>query len=200
MNLELWLIRHGQTSWNAEGRIQGQMDSDLSELGLKQAAKLAERLKGETFDHVYSSDSKRAKQTGEIALPNADFVLDERLREIGFGRVEGKTHAELSEEESAWFEHFRQDPYNHRIPEGESWQEHIARLADWMTGLPKEGRAIAFTHGGSVRAVIFSILGYPKRYEWNLSFHNTGITKLRLEAQTKMILSINDTAHLEGPT
>ena len=198
MSLELWLIRHGETFWNAEGRIQGHLNSDLSDLGVKQAKQLGERLKGEVFDVVYSSDSDRAMQTAGFALPSAELVLDERLREISFGLVEGKTHAELNDEELAWFAHYREDPYNHSIPQGESWKMHIARLADWMSDLPSSGRVIAFSHGGSVRAALFSIVGHPKRYEWNMSFNNTGITKLRLSKETKMILSVNDTAHLEG--
>ncbi len=197
MSLELWLIRHGQTTWNAEGRIQGQTNSQLSELGIQQAKRLAERLEGEIFDFAYSSDSDRARHTGELALPKAELQFDERLREISFGLIEGKTHAELNEEEQAWFAHYRQDPYQRSIPQGESWKQHIERLAAWMDDLPSSGRAVAFSHGGSIRAVIFSILGYPKNYEWNLSFENTGITRLRITETSKLILSINDSAHLE---
>jgi len=197
MSLELWLIRHGETFWNAEGRIQGHLNSDLSELGVKQAKELGKRLKGQEFDVVYSSDSDRAKQTASFALPSAELNLDERLREISFGLIEGRTHEELTDEERDWFAHYRKDPYNHSIPQGESWKTHIARLAEWMSGLPSSGRVIAFSHGGSVRAALFSIVGHPKSYEWNMSFHNTGITKLRLSSESKMILSVNDTAHLE---
>ena len=159
MSLELWLIRHGQTDWNAEGRIQGQMNSQLSELGVRQAERLQERLKRASFDSFFSSDSDRAHKTGQIALPEAEFKLDTRLREISFGVLEGKTYNELSDQELDWFEHYRKDPYNRSVPEGESWQQHIARVADWMTDLPDSGRVVAFSHGGSIRAAIFSILG-----------------------------------------
>ena len=71
--LELWLIRHGETDWNRERRIQGQRQNPLSALGIKQARRLGLRLEAETFDKVYSSDLKRALQTAQLAVPDADI-------------------------------------------------------------------------------------------------------------------------------
>jgi broad specificity phosphatase PhoE len=72
--LDLWLIRHGETTWNAEKRIQGHMDSPLSVLGIRQVNALAKRLSNKKFDAIYSSDSGRAIQTATIAFPNRIFV------------------------------------------------------------------------------------------------------------------------------
>ncbi len=86
------LIRHGQTPWNVERRVQGLTDIPLNEEGVLQAQRLAERLKSETIHHVYSSHLSRARQTAEIVAahhPNAPFELLEDLAEFGMGPVEG---------------------------------------------------------------------------------------------------------------
>ncbi|HXY21336.1 MAG TPA: histidine phosphatase family protein, partial [Burkholderiaceae bacterium] len=92
----LLLIRHGETQWNAQARIQGHRDIALSERGLRQAQRLARFLSGQAIDAVYASDLARASQT---AQPLADALrlpvcLDARLRERGFGLFEGSTYEE----------------------------------------------------------------------------------------------------------
>ena len=196
--LDLWLVRHGETDWNAERRIQGQQNSQLSPLGLRQARVLAQRLQSETFDRVYSSDSARAQDTARVVFPNGHLCLDERLRELSYGVLEGKTTAEFTPAETAMRQAMYQDPLNRRADGGETWLELIARVGDWLDSLPKRGRVIAFSHGGTIRAAVFSFIDPPKAYEWNLTFGNTGITRLRLSGTSKVVVTLNDTAHLEG--
>ncbi len=196
--LDLWLVRHGETDWNAERRIQGQKNSQLSPLGLRQAEVLAKRLQGETFDRVYSSDSARAQDTARVVFPEVRLCLDERLRELNYGVLEGKTTAEFTLAETAMRQAMYQDPLNRRADGGETWLELIARVRSWLDSLPKSGRVIAFSHGGTIRAAVFSFVKPPKAYEWNQAFGNTGITRLRLGETSKVILTLNDTAHLEG--
>lgn len=87
----LCLVRHGQSTWNAERRIQGQLDPPLSALGLAQAARVAERLAKERWDVLYSSDLSRARQTAEAiaAATGLEIRLDPTLREQGQGKREG---------------------------------------------------------------------------------------------------------------
>ena len=196
--LELWLIRHGETTHNFENRIQGQFDSELTDLGVAQAKKLAPRLKRQSFDAVYSSDLKRAHNTAKLALPGATIMLDKRLREISFGVLENKTQAELSEAEKVTYEHVKADRFNRAPPEGESWFDHVKRTESWLAELPKRGRIAAFAHGGCVRALVLSILEHhPQNYEWNIQAQNTSINKFVFKSKTKLILSLNDAAHLE---
>ena len=196
--LELWLIRHGQTIWNAEGRAQGQLDSSLSELGVKQAERLRKRLKHETFDAVYSSDSGRAVQTANIALPGADLVLEPRLREISFGVLEGKTQAERSAEDCQIWDYILEDRFARAPTGGETWQEHIERVGSWLEALSHSGKVAAFTHGGSVRAAVFYLIGHHSAGKnWHFRFGNTSISRFRLSPKSHDILSLNDTAHLE---
>ena len=195
---DLWLIRHGETEWNAERRIQGQKNSQLSPLGLKQAEVLASRLRNQTFDRVYSSDSDRAQATARVVFPEVNLCLDKRLREMSYGVLEGKTYAEFTPAQSAMRQAMYADPLNRRADGGETWLELIARVSDWLASLPKGGRVIAFSHGGTIRAAVFSFIDPPKAYEWNLTFGNTSITRLRLSDTSKVIMTLNDTAHLEA--
>src|SRR5512134_3367418 len=93
----LWLIRHGETSWNAEGRVQGQTDVPLSDVGHSQARALADRLAGRSFGALYSSDLQRVTQT---ALPVSQTLglpirAEPRLRERHYGMFETLTYAEV---------------------------------------------------------------------------------------------------------
>lgn len=196
--LELWLIRHGQTDWNAEGRIQGQTNSQLTDLGKRQAQKLAERIEHESFDAIYSSDSDRARDTARTVYPKENIIFDKRLRERHFGTFEGKVRAEFTTEELELYNHVREDPVNRTLPNGETWTDMRVRVSAWMAELPSEGRAIAFSHGGAIRAALHSILDFPQHYEWNILFTNTGITRLHLYQTQKVIVTVNDSAHLEA--
>ncbi len=196
--LELWLIRHGETTWNAERRIQGQTNTPLSDLGIRQAEKLAERLKGLNFDQVYSSDLDRASHTAKLALESANPMFDKRLREIHFGLFEGKRHADFNSEEEEIYAYYKEDPYERRIPGGECWRDLGDRAESWLKDLPKEGKVIAFSHGGTIRSALFRLIGYPNNYEWTAHFSNTSITRLSIEPKLVTLITVNDHAHIEN--
>ena len=196
--LDLWLIRHGETDWNRERRIQGQTDVPLNNLGVEQAKRLAERLSSQRFDAVYASDSKRAHHTAKIALGERDICLDRRLREIHFGRLEGRTHVEFTEDERRAYKAHRADPYNVALPDGESWTDLQARVKAWLGSLPSEGRIVAFSHGGTIRASLLSIMKPVHSLSWHLLLGNTSVTKLRLGERT-LIETVGDVSHLERP-
>ncbi|MBP9802880.1 MAG: histidine phosphatase family protein [Candidatus Pacebacteria bacterium] len=88
----LWIVKHGQTEWNLQGIIQGQKDSNLTELGIKQAEKTANKLKNIHFDAIFSSDSGRAIRTAEIIKLDRDITIQtsQLLRERNFGKFEGQ--------------------------------------------------------------------------------------------------------------
>lgn len=195
--LELWLVRHAETVWNAERRIQGQSDTPLSGRGVAQAERLAQRLKGTHFDRLYSSDTRRALHTAEIALGERAVQPEPRLREMSYGTLEGKTRAELVGTEREAFTSYWHNPYNVALPGGESWRELDARVFTWLGTLPTEGRVAAFSHGGTIRSALFYVTGIPKKREWNVLFGNTSVTRLRL-GKVNTVVSVNDTAHLLG--
>src|SRR5919206_4482332 len=110
----LLLVRHGETDWNAEGRLQGHTDRPLNDVGRRQARELAERLAGEGADAIYASDLARAKETAEIvgARLGLPVVIDADLREKNWGTWEGLTG----------------DERVHVEFEGESTEEHRDRV------------------------------------------------------------------------
>jgi len=146
----LLLVRHGETDWNADGRLQGQTDRPLSEFGRRQALQLAEELAGERIEAIYASDLARARETAEIVgerlgLPVA---LDPDLREKDWGTWEGLTAAERDRVEFV----------------GESTEEHQERILRALRRIserhPGDGRVLVVTHGGSMRRVQTAALGW----------------------------------------
>jgi broad specificity phosphatase PhoE len=138
----LLLVRHGETDWNAAGRLQGHTDRPLNEHGRGQAKELAERLAVEGADAIYASDLSRAKETAEIVGERLGLpvVIDADLREKNWGNWEGLTG----------------DERVHVEFEGESTQEHrdrmiraVKRIAERHPGQ----RVVVVTHGGSLRRV-----------------------------------------------
>ena len=138
--LDLWLIRHGETDWNREGRTQGHSQNALSELGIRQARRLGLRLEPEQFDQIYCSDLKRAFQTAALAFPDKKLIQDERLREIGRGVLEGTTDAERSEEQRTLLKRVKGERLTVRPPGGENFQDVMDRVTSWLDDLPKNGR------------------------------------------------------------
>lgn len=93
----IYIVRHGQTDWNVEGRYQGRIDIELNEVGIKQAETIHKELKNIKFDKVFSSPLKRAYKTAEIICDN-NIIKDERLIERCNGELEGKLKTEIKEE------------------------------------------------------------------------------------------------------
>lgn len=197
--LELWLIRHGETNGNRSERIHGQTDGELSELGIAQAHKLARRLKHEPFDGVYSSDLQRARVTAEIALPEADIHFDTRLREIHFGILEDKTWDTLSPEEALMASERRNYLDDYRLPEGgESNADVRSRIGSFVRDLP-DGKHAVFCHGGVVRNTLLWVMRQtmPRFNDWWFTVDNTSISVVRRSPKKMTIQRVNDTAHLE---
>jgi broad specificity phosphatase PhoE len=146
----LLLVRHGETDWNADGRLQGQTDRPLSDFGRRQARELAGELVDEELEAIYSSDLARARETAEIVgerlgLPVA---LDPELREKDWGTWEGLTAVERDRVEFV----------------GESTEAHQERILRALRRIsdrhPGEGLILVVTHGGSMRRVQTAALGW----------------------------------------
>jgi len=146
---ELLLVRHGETDWNAVGRLQGHTDRPLSDYGREQARRLADDLAGEEFDAIYASDLARARETAEIVGERLQLpvVEDPDLREKNWGTWEGLTSTERLEVELA----------------GESTEEHQRRMLAALGRIAANypgGRVLVVTHGGSMRRVQTEALGF----------------------------------------
>ena len=146
----LLLVRHGETDWNADGRLQGQTDRPLSEYGRRQARRLADELADEHFDAIYASDLSRARETAEIVGERLGLpvLLDPDLREKDWGTWEGLTPVERDRVEFV----------------GESTEAHQERMLRALRRVserhPDGGRVLVVTHGGSIRRVQTAALGW----------------------------------------
>lgn len=146
----LLLVRHGETDWNADGRLQGQTDRPLSEYGRRQARQLADELADEDFAAIYASDLSRAHETAEIVGERLGLPvsLDPDLREKNWGTWEGLTPVERDRVEFV----------------GESTEAHQERMLLALRRIseshPDGDRVLVVTHGGSMRRVQTAALGW----------------------------------------
>jgi probable phosphoglycerate mutase len=182
----LLLIRHGETAWNAEGRIQGQLDVPLSSRGVWQAARLAARLAGERIDAVIASDLARAALTAQPLAAAIDLPLrfDARLRERDFGCFQGHTLEEIAARWPLQFHRWRERDPAWAIPEGESGAQFIARVLDAL-------RDVAAAHPGRTVVVVAhgGTLDIAYRHARNLAWDaprehvmlNASINRMRAE-------------------
>ncbi|MBT0773544.1 histidine phosphatase family protein [Kineosporia sp. J2-2] len=162
------LVRHGRTTWNADARFQGQTDVPLDDVGVGQARRTADALYEQlvgTHVRIVSSDLSRAAQTARALATRLDLELhlDERLREMSYGRWEGRTRDEIM---LAWPEEFQtwRGGGDVRITGGESRSEAAARGASTIVEAEKEmdgGTLVIVSHGGTLRGAILSLLDAP---------------------------------------
>jgi len=155
----LCLIRHGQTDWNLEGRYQGQSDVPLNEKGLDQAKSLIEKLDGQTFAAIYSSDLERARQTAEPFAKTLGMTvnIEPRLREINQGQWEGVLVENIKARYAKVWSQRTEDPANVRPPGGETVREVATRvyaaLDDIARKYPIEN-VLVVSHGLSIATAI----------------------------------------------
>jgi probable phosphoglycerate mutase len=146
-DLILWLVRHGETTWNAEHKISGWVDVQLSARGVEMAKRLRPLLEAEQFDAVHSSDLLRARHTGELALRSG--VADARLRELDFGPLEGLNWLTMDECDREAVLAFSEDCTRG----GETISAFEQRVFHFIEEL-NPGKHLLFVHGGLIRLVL----------------------------------------------
>jgi broad specificity phosphatase PhoE len=164
----IYYIRHGQTEWNALGRLQGVQDIPLNELGRTQSVHAGHILAdlfgrdGEDASSIgfVASPLGRARQTmelvrGVLGLLLAGYAIDDRLREIGYGEWEGSTLAEMQAKDPDLFARRQIEKWTVAPPAGETYVSVQARMADWYRGLT--GDTVVAAHGGTLRALMVAL-------------------------------------------
>lgn len=165
MPATIYYIRHGETSWNAEGRLQGVQDIPLNELGRRQAAHaggiLGDLLERHGRDKealpFVASPLGRARTTmdlvrRQLGLPADGYAVDDRLREIGYGKWEGSTLAEMQAQDPELFAKRQTEKWTMSPPGGETYAAVQVRVQDWYDQL--KGDTVAVAHGGTCRALM----------------------------------------------
>ena len=198
---EIILVRHGETEWNSQQRMQGHSNSDLSSVGQAQIQALGQWMKNVPFDLIYSSDSLRAKQTAEAItqFSGHEMKIDLRLREKNLGVFEGLTSEEARERHPEVFRLFKTAGSKYVIDEGESTQQLQDRALEIVNEIrikhPEE-RVLLVTHGGFIRVVMKHSLGISLETPSRFLIRNTGV--FRLVWDDKWIVSqMGGVSHLE---
>jgi alpha-ribazole phosphatase len=205
MGCRIYLIRHGETEWNASLRYQGQTDVPLSEEGKQQAELLGRRLSALKFDGFYASDLTRAYETARIiSLHHKQQVKKiPELREMNFGRWEGLNYKEIMgiypEEIKQWWE----KPLQTRIPGGETLDMMIKRTISAVRTIVEshsEGSIVVVSHGGVIRSLVGTVLGMDMNKYWRLRLDNACLNIIDFPEWEKAILMLlNDRSHLDIP-
>ena len=203
MSTRLCIVRHGETAWNAEHRVQGQLDVPLNAIGQAQAGAAAKVLAQEKFDAIYSSDLARARQTAE---PTANLfcmkvILEQDLRERHYGIFERLTYAEVKQrfpEDYARFE-ARDPEYDFRT--GESLRDFSARSIAVIASIASRHageNVLVFTHGGVLDKLYRFVTGMPLSAPRDFAIPNAGLNRIELGADGWQIRVWADVAHLES--
>jgi probable phosphoglycerate mutase len=203
MKTRLCLVRHGETAWNAEGRVQGQLDIPLNDTGRAQALATAAALSGHDFSAIYSSDLARVRQTAEpsarrLALPVA---LDPALRERHYGMFESLTYVEVKDKHPQEYARFRERDPDFDFRGGESLRGFNDRVMSALHGLIARHageQILVFTHGGVLEMIYRQAtargLSAPRDFE----IPNAGLNWLESGPQGWSAGVWADVAHLAG--
>ncbi|HBG76952.1 MAG TPA: alpha-ribazole phosphatase [Clostridiales bacterium] len=199
----IYLIRHGETIWNAAGKTQGTRNIPLSDRGVQQADALADRLSGEkNLSALFCSDLNRAYQTAAVLGNKLGMVpeKEETLQEICFGDWEGFTIRQIGEKYPGQLT-LRNTDFDFSPPGGESIQSARERVHCFLTILQgkhfeEESRIVIVAHAFSARLLLLELMDFPLEFLWNFRLDNAGISLLQRDSHRKRVLYLNDTCHL----
>ena len=200
MSVSVCFVRHGETDANITDRLQGQSDFPLNELGKAQAELVAERLKGEAFDVILSSDLSRALYTAEKIAAGRPIICMEALREWHFGKWQGLTRDEIISRYPEEFALFRRGSLDCSPEGGESAGEFLERARKFMAMLRQEyagKRILCVSHGGFIKQTLKVVLNV-KTFDAMPACENTAISRyLSKDNGHWQLISWNDASHLK---
>ena len=200
--MRLLLIRHGETDWNNEGRIQGHTDTPLNARGIAQAEKLAARLAREKIDAIYTSPLARARATAElIAREHGVAVIsDDRLKEKCLGDLEGITGAEFEQQHAELYRAWRESETHYPLPGEETpsaVQERVQAFLDRVRAEHPDGAQVAvISHGGTLSMFLATLIGLDIQRRFPFWFDNASVSHIDLSGTRSRLRLLNDTCHL----
>jgi len=202
---ELIVVRHGETIWNADRRMQGQQDSPLSERGRAQALALGVRFMNDPFDHLYSSDLARAYQTAAAIADRTghEIKVDTRLRERAFGIFEGLTAAEMAARHPEEYARFRARDPDYALPGGECTREFFARSMACFNdigGRHTGERVVVVAHGMLLDALYRAARGLDLISARDVDLINASLNVFRFESDRWEVHHWGDCSHLDEIT
>ncbi len=185
--MKIYFVRHGETDWNKERKIQGQVDIPLNEFGRHLARETAKGLRDVPFDVCFTSPLGRARETAEIILEGRDVPIleDKRILEMNFGVLEGKCCSKEGWDVPDSFQMFFDDPVHYQAPEGgEDFQAVRERTGDFLNWLfaqeqYRDSTVLVTTHGAAMAGLLNNLKKKPLAEYWGVGVHkNCGVTEV----------------------
>lgn len=200
--IELYIVRHGQTIWNTEKRMQGRKNSSLTEKGIRQANALAEKIKNIDFNVIYSSPLGRAMRTAEIlrAQKNIPIIKDDRLMEIDLGDWEGLDQEEIKAKNPKELHNFWTNPKIYKPDNGEKFDEVKVRTVSFIKDIMNkcEGEQVLIvTHTITLKTMMAYFENRPLDKFWDSPYvYQTSLSKVNINKGKFEIVLYADHSHL----
>lgn len=193
--LNIFLLRHGETQWNAEGnKYCGRTDIPLTEKGIAQAQTVRGQLRDVSFEAIYSSPLKRAFHTAQIAGGEKQVIIDDRLIEADFGSWEGKTKETFIEEDPSVWKHWLDDPTISKAGgNGETALDVIHRVDEFFTAVLNKhasGNILVVGHNGVNRFYLSHKLGMNVKHYRRIVQENSSVTLFTLDKEGELTLRL----------
>lgn len=186
--MQIVLVRHGATDWNLERRCQGSSDRDLSEVGMRQAEEIAARLRRENVTAIYASDLKRARRTAEVishahGLP---VLIDERMRELDHGHLEGMTFGEIRQNFGDFLTRWRTEPAELQVPGGERLIDVAERAWTGLTQIAERHSStdhiVVVSHNFPIVGIVCRVTGTHLNHYRNFHLDPCGMSRLQRDS------------------
>ena len=198
-----YLVRHGETLWNRDGRVQGHTDVPLNERGREQARALGKRLAGHPFCAVYASDLSRARESAELIVHGSDVPItaDRDLREFSYGAWEGLTVGEAEARDPEVFAaRMKLRARAFAAPGGEDTPQLLGRVRRFCVGAEERhdpGEDIlVVAHAGPIRALLVCLLDLTEEYFWRFRLDCGSLSIISNQPAGRVLELWNDTGHL----
>lgn len=199
--MDIYLIRHGQTVWNREGRVQGWLDSPLTAKGIADAWTLSRYLAEQDFDRWYTSPLPRAVETATILRGTRTVKLhrDDRLKEICLDHWQGMNPDVLKSQYPEQMRAYRQTPEDFAMEGAETLYDLMARTQSFLEELPAVDKIIVISHGVTIRALKNVLMGTPVKNFWQgPSVSGASLTIARKEKDSWRFVVEGKTVGREG--
>jgi phosphoserine phosphatase len=203
--MKLILVRHGETEWVRMGKYQGSTDVPLNRRGTFQARAVARALKKERPIVVYSSQLVRAHETAKFIAQSckAKVIVDERLKEVSFGRWEGESHHAIRTQFPAASRMWYSAKWTSQAPGGETLKSLKNRVSGFLNDLRKKcsgqkGACVIVSHGGPIRMFLITLFKIAPEVFWSIRIDPASISILNLLEKNHELALLNHQEHLNG--
>jgi len=200
----VYIVRHGETEWNLEGRFQGWKDSPLTEEGIQQAKSLAERLNNYKIDHLYSSPSGRTMETAEIIADANDLeiIVEPGFKEINLGELEGKRSEWVEANHPDIIHDFWNDPENYEPLSGEDFHELKDRVIGTLNNIldkHSDDHILIVSHAAASKTILSYFDGKELGRLWDPPFLKaTSLSIVDIQGDKSFIKMYGDVSHYDS--